>query len=619
MGCVRSEKMSIWALSLMLSVTATWPQASSTTVRGTVHDQAQEVIPKAADTLTNTATNGSRSPIADQASLFVFPGVFPGPHRLVAESPGMQRYEANLTVQVQQDLTVDVMLQVGQTVTQVDVRDATPLLITDKPTLGHSLERQRIEQLPINGRSFTALLATVPGIEFGNSNASGRVQAFGMRVNTSTTVFDGAPVNEIWEGYNFGRAPGLDSIQEMRVETSNSSAKFSRPNNIILTSKSGTNQFHGAMFETNRNSGIWVARRRQDNFEKTPFLNRNEFGVSAGGPVHIPKLYNGRNRTFFFAAYEAQRSVSYATGQYSVPTEAMRNGDFRGLVDSQGRQILLYDPFTTDSRTWARQPLTYRGIANMIDPARITNLAKFMFSVTPLPNLPNVNPLIDSNLVIPILTPQTEASTTVRIDHRFSDKDLVFGRVTYGTNDHELNITPMLPTTLGDYPRSVGTSNRHWPNHTGALTWVRTFSATMTNELLLNVSRDYHWRGSGDRHTNYSAALGLPNPFQAFNWPSVGDMDLGSYPFGSQAPFWLITNYGMIQDNATKIKGKHEFQFGLHIKYEIVDKSAVSSAGPFNASTLATSLYDPSSTPVNPLARPQTGFGLANFELGVLN
>jgi hypothetical protein len=619
MGRVKSHKACKWFLGLLVAVTTAWPQASSTTVRGIVRDQAQGVVPKASVTLTNTATNVARSTITNDAGLFVFPGVFPGPYRVVVEFPGMQKYEANLTVQVQQDVTVDVTLQVGQTVTQVEVRDVTPLLISDRPTLGHTLERQRIEQLPINGRSFSALLATVPGIEFGNSNASGRVQAYGMRVNTSTTIFDGAPVNEIWEGYNFGRAPGLDSLQEMRVETSTSSAKFSRPNTIILTSKSGTNQFHGALFETNRNNGIWVARRRQDDFTKAPFLNRNEFGFSAGGPVYLPKIYNGRNRTFFFAAYEASRSVSYATSQYSVPTEAMRNGDFRDLRDSQGRQIVLYDPLTTDPRTWARQPLSYRGVSNMIDPARITKLAKFLFDVTPLPNLPNVNPLVDVNLSIPIRTPRTEATTTLRIDHRFSDKDLIFGRFSYGTNDHELNITPMLPTTLGDYPRSVGTSNRHWPNHTGSLTWVHTFSPTMTNELLLNVSRDYHWRGSGDRHTNYTAAVGLPNPFQAFNWPSMTDMDLGAYPFGSQLPFWLITNYGLLQDNATKIHGRHEFEFGFYSKYEIIDKSATSNSGPFSSNTLATALYDPTSTPANPQARPLTGFGLANFELGVMN
>ena len=198
--------------SLLLALIPAWPQASSTTVRGTVRDPAQAIVPKANVTLTNTATNAARNTTTNEAGLYVFPGVFPGPHRVSVEFPGMQKYEANLTVQVQQDATVDVVLQVGQTVTQLYVKDVTSLVITDNPTLGHSLERQRIEQLPINGRSFSALLATVPGIEFGNSNASGRVQAYGMRVNTSTTIYDGAPINEIWEGYNFGRAPGLDSL-----------------------------------------------------------------------------------------------------------------------------------------------------------------------------------------------------------------------------------------------------------------------------------------------------------------------------------------------------------------------------------------------------------------------
>ncbi len=332
----------------------------------------------------------------------------------------------------------------------------------------------------------------------------------------------------------------------------------------------------------------------------------------------IPGIYNGKNRTFFFVSFEGMRSISYSTGQYNVPTEAMRAGDFRGLVDSQGRQILLYDPYTTDSRTWARQPLTYAGQANRIDPARITKLAQYLFSISPLPNRPTVNPLIDVNLVIPVPTPTRQTTTSIRFDHRISDKDLVFVRVTRGTNDHDLNITPMLETDLGDIRKTV-TSNRHWPNTTAAVTWEKMISPTMTNELLLNGSRDYHWRGSGDRHTNYATALGLPNPFGAFNWPSISGLGIGSYPFGSQAPFWLITNYALLQDNATKIHGKHEFQFGAGFRYEVIDKSANSLAGPFDAGTQATSLYNPNSTPQNPIAVNQTGLGLANFMLGSLN
>jgi hypothetical protein len=278
-----------------------WGQASNSTVRGTIRDQAQAVIPSAKVSLSNTNTNVSRSTLSNEAGLYVFPGVTPGPYRITVESPGMQRSEGNLTVMVQQDAVVDVALQVGQTTSTVEVGDVTPLLQTDSPVLGQVLERKRIEQLPINGRGYQALLATVPGID-----ATGRVQAYGLRPGSHTLTVDGAASNEVWEGWDFGRPPGLDSIEEFHVEVNNSSAKFTRPTTIVLSSRSGSNQLHGAMFLTNRNSGYGVARRREDNYVKPPFLNRNEFGVSAGGPVFIPKLYNGRNRTFWFFAYEAR-------------------------------------------------------------------------------------------------------------------------------------------------------------------------------------------------------------------------------------------------------------------------------------------------------------------------
>ncbi len=604
-------------VALWISSLPAWPQASSSTVRGAVTDAQKAVIAQAKVTLTNTATNVARDTVTNEAGLYVFPGVIPGEYRVSIEFPGMQKFEGALTVRLQQDAVVDATLQVGQTTTQVEVQDVTSLVRVDAPTLGHALERKRIEQLPINGRGYQALLQTVPGID-----STGIVQAYGMRTNTSTTLFDGAPINEIWKGWDFGRPPGLDSIQEVQVELNNSSAKFTRPATIIMSSKSGTNEFHGAIFETNRNSGYGVARRRQDTFTKAPFLNRNEFGVSGGGPIVIPKLYNGRNRTFFFAAWESSRSVTYTTNQYVLPTAAMRNGDFRGLVDAQGRQINLYDPFTTDPVTFQRQPLSYQGIPNMMDPARISPVARYFFKITPLPNVPQVNPLIENNWIGPTRIPNRQNTTSIRIDHRLSDKNLLYGRYTYGQNDHWLGNTVLNEVDIGNYPKAAAASNRHWPNHTGSMTWVHTFSPNMTNELLITASSDYHRRGSGDFETNYAAALGLPNPFNAPNWPVItgtGLMGNPSYPFGSAGLFWLVTNYANIQDNATRIVGRHEFQFGFQIRHELIDKSANSLAGPFDVNTQATSLYDPASTAANPIARPQTGFGLANFALGIMN
>ncbi len=206
-----------FAFAVVFAPVAVWAQASSATVRGTVRDQAQAIIPKAKVTLANTSTNVARETESNEAGIYVFPGVTPGPYRITVEAPGMQKFEGSLIVTVQSDAVVDAVLSVGATVQQVEVVDVTPIVRADAPTLGHALERKRIEQLPINGRGYQALLQTVPGID-----STGLIQAYGMRTNTSTTLFDGAPVNEVWEGWDFGRPPGLDSIQEFQVELNNS-------------------------------------------------------------------------------------------------------------------------------------------------------------------------------------------------------------------------------------------------------------------------------------------------------------------------------------------------------------------------------------------------------------
>ena len=181
----------------------------------------------------------------------------------------------------------------------------------------------------------------------------------------------------------------------------------------------------------------------------------------------------------------------------------------------------------------------------------------------------------------------------------------------------------MLPNDIGDY-QPVVTSNRHWPNTTGAITWVHTISPTLTNEVLLNVSRDYHWRGSGDRHTNYAGALGLPNPFDAFNWPSITDLGIppaAAATLSVRQPGAVLADHQLRAAPGQRHQDPRQARVPVRrgFRYEMIDKSAIANAGPFSANTLATSLYNPASTPQNPIAAPQTGFGLANFMLGALN
>lgn len=414
---------------------ACWTQSSTSTVHGSVRDSSDAVIPLAAVTLTDTATGVDRKTVANQAGLFVFPGVIPGPYRVTIEAPGMQRFEGTLTVQVQVDAEVNAVLRVGQANTTVQVMDVTPMVQTDSPTLGHVLETQRIEELPVNGRGYQNLLVTVPNVTWSSQGfgIGALVQAYGLRPGTTTLTFDGAAQNEVWEGWDVARTPDLDTIQGMQVETNNSPAKFTRPTTIVMSSKSGTNQVHGGVFYTNRNNG--VARMRQDTFLKAPYLNRNEWGESLGGPVYIPKVYNGHNRTFFFFSWEDIRNLQYTTSQQSFPTEAMRNGDFRGITDSLGRPYNFYDPYTTQAN-YSRTPLNCNGVLNMICTSRESPVAKYLFGITPLPNLPSVNPLVGQNWIGQIPRTLNQEVKTVRIDHRFAAADLLYGRFSYG-HHHE--------------------------------------------------------------------------------------------------------------------------------------------------------------------------------------
>ena len=264
------------------------------------------------------------------------------------------------------------------------------------------------------------LMNTVPGVTF---DTDGNLRTFGGRVGTHDVVLDGAALtDEVYGGGTVNRPPGLDSIQEFHVEVNSSSAKYSRPTNVILTTKSGTNEIHGSLFETNRDYGYGVARAR-DNFTNTAAkLIRNEYGGTVGGPVFIPKVYNGKNRSFWFFSYEGfkQRTGSFAN--YKVPTDAMRNGDFSGLVNSAGTLSVIYDPLTTQSaaNNYIREPFTYNGKLNNIDPARISPLMKYIYSILPLPNIAGVNPLIANNYSAPNPNIQNQYTYSMRFDQRIT-------------------------------------------------------------------------------------------------------------------------------------------------------------------------------------------------------
>jgi len=594
-------------LIIVLIAPSAWPQASRATVSGTVRDQTGAVIPNASVTLTNTDTNMATKSTTNEVGFYLFRGTVPGPYQLIVEAPGMQKFEGTLTVQVQQSAVVDVTMKVGQVALEVSVRDVTPMVTTDNPTLGHVLERTRIEQLPINGRALTALLQTVPGQE--------GTRAYGLRDFSFEMVLDGAALADRYS-WNLvtNRQPGLDSVQEFKVENSNSSAKFARPTSIVVTTKGGTNSLHGTAFETNRNSGIGVARARQDTFTKAPFLNRNEFGASVGGPVYIPKLYNGKNKTFWFTSWEWLRQISAVTLQNQLPTQEMRNGNMAGFKNAAGNPITIYDPWTTDANTWARQPFPN----NQLPQSKQSPFYKYLIAVTPLPTLPNVNPMAAPNYIGTWSPSAFEWTTANRIDHRFSEKDSFYGRYSQG-NWRRRSQTGGVPST--DWDKVPGNTVASLsPNKSFALSHVHTFSPTFFNELLVAGTRTRYDYATGDPTKCYDCVLGLPNPFNVNQWPGLYQLGFsGSYLFESVNANGFYAFYGILDDNATKIAGKHELQFGFHFRADRMNllPQQQQTGGSFSWASTGTMLYDPSTSRTNPGTTPFTGDQFANFYLGI--
>ncbi|MFB3825559.1 MAG: carboxypeptidase regulatory-like domain-containing protein [Bryobacteraceae bacterium] len=596
------------AAALLAALTA-WPQAGTSTVSGTVHDQAEAVIPDASVILTNTATNLRFETRTNAVGYYLFPGIIPGPYKLEAASPGMDKYEASLLVQVSQTVTLDPVLKPGATTTTITVTDATPLVNVTGATMSHVINRTQIDQLPRSDRNILNLMVTVPGVEGGGLRSSG------LRYGSADFQLDGTPLVSRTRGYLQYRQPGLDSVEEVSVDNNGVSARYNSPVAVIASTKSGTNQLHGSLFETHVNSRVGGARTRQASDALAPYSNRAQYGGSAGGPVWIPKLYDGRNRTFFFYAYEERQQVSNGLVQYSVPTAAMRAGDFSGLQDSSGRVITIYDPWTTSPQTYLRQPFNYGGKRNGIDPARMSPLFKFPMDLTPAPTLPNVNPLIASNWFGNAQTLQNDSTMAVRVDHRFSGRDNVYLR--YSKNAW-LNDAPF----SGSVPLLKKYANRNAytaPGQSVALSWVRTLSPTLFNETLVTVYRQAFYQSSDPTAAvDWDAQMGLPNPMGAKQWPDILSLGLTGTLYRTVYPNADKSTFYQIDDNLTKVAGRHQLMMGIHLRRDLVNylPQQEQSAGLTQPVANWTALWDPAGTAASPRATPLTGSLIASSYLG---
>lgn len=598
----------VWAMMLATTLLA---QTGVGTITGTIRDSQNAVIAKANVTITNLATNIVRQGQSSEEGVFYFGGLQPGQYTLTVEISGFKKWTTSLLLQVGQNLTVEPSMELGDVATTVEVTGEAAPITTESIDVSDVKDYRRITQLPLNGRNISNLFNLTPGVEGG-----GNARVNGLKVGSLEITIDGVSLVDRFGGGVTRVEPGLDTVQEFRIETVGSDARYSRPATVTLASRSGTNDFHGVLFETHRNNaGGLLSRRREQLTSNFPKLIRNEFGASAGGPVYLPKplfgpfAFDGRNKLFWFSSYEGLRQrQSRITDYDTVPTDAMWNGDLSNMVDENGNKYIIYDPLTTDA-TGKRTPF-----ANNIIPAnRISNFAKTLKALTASPTN-GQNPNLAPNFVRFFPDKNDANKLTVKVDAAITGKDNLSVRWTRNTRRRAVEggvFGPPINTDAG-----VGTQRTDTKVHNLSVNHTRTFTPTFLNELLVGVQRSFHDQGTLADFTDWASRLGFPNPFKVTGWPTFYADPSGPTFFG-----WDSDNRsnqaltgGVLEDNATWNKGTHTIQFGGKMRKEWNNVRELQQAqGSHNFGGSWTSLWSAN----DQSALPFTGSGFADLLLGM--
>jgi hypothetical protein len=375
-------------------------------IAGEVSDPSGAAVPNAAVTVTNTATNVTRSTETNSAGLYSFPDLTPGMYNVRVVMAGFDTItKSNIQLQVQQAARVDFALTVGQAMQTVEVSASATLLATDNATVGTIINEQRIRDLPLNGRNFWSLVGGSTNVTTNftpAAQAAGRLS--GSRGNVTIAV---AGARSTWENYtldgitntdidfnSYILQPSVDAIMEFKVQSGIYPAEFGRAaGQVNVSTKPGTNSYHGTLSEFLRNDKLdarsydfsSASRSATNPSPASAPYRQNQYGFTLGGPVWIPKVFNGRNRLFFMSNYEGFNSRLTQPSYATVLTPAMRNGDFSSII---GAGYNLADPI---SRSGTFPNITQSMFPNnQIPDNRIDPIATTIQKYLPLPDNPDV-------------------------------------------------------------------------------------------------------------------------------------------------------------------------------------------------------------------------------------
>ncbi|HUL36029.1 MAG TPA: TonB-dependent receptor [Candidatus Eisenbacteria bacterium] len=617
-------------LALLFAAAPLRAQVDTGSILGTVTDASGAVVVGASVTLTNEGTGASLTTTTGTDGVYKFSPVKIGSYKIDVSTKGFQPVTAKgVVVNIGVDVVQNFSLKPGNVTQTIEVTAAAPLLESQSAAIGQVTDTRAVNDLPLNGRNFTFLAQLGAGVNTpqadtrGNA-ATGAFSANGLRPAQNNYLLDGIDNNsdtvDFLNGTNFVVLPPVDAVQEFRVETSNFSAEFGRSGAAVLnaTIKSGTNEIHGSAWEFFRNDVLDAA----DFFEnaggiKKGALRQNQFGVTIGGPVVIPKVFNGRNKLFFFADYEGFRRVQGTVLTGSVPTDSEVNSGYTNFqdlitgqsganVDNLGRSFAngtILDPASTRLLTagsndpvtglpvlstgYTRDPLstTFGTAACPVTTASFgaANMNTCALNVIPVgrldPNAVNLLKLYPAPTTSALFSNYANSpklfehsnSFDARLDGNFNDKNQAFFRFSLKDDPQ------FIPAIFGGVADGGGfqQGNQTANAQQSAFGYTHTFSPTLINELRLGFNY-LHTTRSGPSSTDLSdlpsqyGIQDIPQTTLNGGLPAFGINGLATLGSNAFLPSDEVTSTFQLTDSVTKIWGKHTFKAGFeyqHVKF----------------------------------------------------
>lgn len=543
-------------------------QTTTGTVNGRVTDTAAAFIPDTSVTLTNVRTGISQTTQTTEEGLFVFPLVQPGSYRMEVSKSGFKKFISQFELAVNQTVRIDAALEVGEVSSTVTVNEKAVLIESETSSLGQVISSRQVEELPLNGRNPFALASLSAGVvplgSFGVGLNATRMaaqmagannfMANGGIAGSNEVLLDGVPITVCCQGQP-AIIPSVEVTQEFKIQTNASTAEFGRTSGGILNlvSKSGSNAFHGGVYEFLRNDQLSAANWFTNRAGKVPIPGRddyrtplryNQYGFTVGGPVEIPKLYSGKDKTFFFGGYEGTNVRQYGYVNSTVPTNLMRAGNF-----SEGTAN-IYDPATTQADPNNAGQFIRSPFPNNVIPADRQNaITKNYNAYFPLQNAPGV--VNNFNWVQSLAT--DDAQGAVRVDHNFNPANRLFARWSV-TDDSYKN---------GDWENGISGWSQAIHANTFVLSYMKVLSPSLVMDLRygLAIQRNLFLPDSvGEDVTK----LGFPSSFAAQQTvhaiPLLNVSGLRSIGFDSLRNWSRYTH--ALSANMSWIHGAHTVKFG---------------------------------------------------------